>query len=200
MPRPAHLRRGAGALLLLMVIWQWSSAGWIFTKAQVAQWLIASAWADTLVQQTPIKPWPWADTWPVARLQFPAHGVDLYVLAGAEGNSLAFGPGHHQGSPLPGAGTSVIGGHRDTHFRFLKGVMAGDQLTAELANGQIVHYRVARTEVVDITRQPLMIAAQSQGLVLVTCYPFNAVNPNGPLRFLVWAEQVVSIAAVSAAH
>lgn len=199
MRRPKQLLRVLSALLIFLVMWQWSSAGWILAKAQVAQWLIADAWADTLVQQTPIKPWSWADTWPVARMQFPEHDVDLYVLAGAEGNSLAFGPGHHQGSALPGAGMSVIGGHRDTHFRFLKNIVVGDRLTVQLVDGQILHYRISRTEVVDINRQPLLIAPDLQGLVLVTCYPFDALNPNGPLRLLVWAEPLAATASTIAA-
>lgn len=196
MCKSSQLLKGASALLLLLVIWQWGSAGWILAKAQVAQWLIANAWADTLGRaQVRIKPWPWADTWPVARMQWPGHDVDLYVLAGAEGNSLAFGPGHHQGSAMPGSGMSVIGGHRDTHFRFLKNVRTGDRFTLQRADGQIIHYRVERLETVDITRKPLLVEQGLPGLVLVTCYPFDAITPDGPLRMLVWAEQLTPIIA-----
>ncbi len=42
----------------------------------------------------PVKPWPWADTHPVARLIAPAQDADVLVLAGASGRTLAFGPGH----------------------------------------------------------------------------------------------------------
>jgi sortase A len=182
---------GLSAVLLLFTLWQWGSAGWILAKAQLAQWLIASAWAETLVQpQAHIKPWPWADTWPVARLQFPEHKVDLYVLAGAQGNSLAFGPGQHLDAALPGAGMSVIGGHRDTHFRFLKHVAPGDHLLAQTTKGQWLDYRVVRIEVVNIEHQRLLIEPDADVLLLVTCYPFDAINPNGPERLLVWTERV----------
>ena len=30
-----------------------------------------------------MKPWPWADTWPVARLVVPSLGIDQIVLEGA---------------------------------------------------------------------------------------------------------------------
>jgi sortase A len=176
------------ALLLLVIAWQWGSAGWIVVKAQLAQWLIARAWSETLAQPAQIyKPWPWADTWPVARLQMPERGIDLYILAGVQGNSLAFGPGHQQGTALPGEGMSVIGGHRDTHFRFLSEVAPGDQLVVERATGRTIRYRITALDVVDITRQPLQIAPDEQGLLLITCYPFVALR-NGPLRLLVWAE------------
>jgi sortase A len=41
--------------------------------------------------------------------------------------------------------------------------------------------------VVDSEREQLPIMAGA-GLLLVTCYPFNAVDAGGPLRFLVYAE------------
>src|SRR5690606_37349369 len=106
----------------------------------------------------------------------------------------------HQGSALPGAGMSVIGGHRDTHFRFLKNIEVGDRLTLQLANSNFLHYRIDRTEVVDINRQPLFIAPDTRSLVLVTCYPFDALNPNGPLRLLVWAEPLEEWAQRSDTH
>jgi sortase A len=184
------------ALLLLLVIWHWGSAGWIYAKAQLAQWLIADAWAEMREdnQSTEIKPWPWADTYPVARLRMADEGVDLFVLEGAQGNSLAFGPGHMQGTALPGEGISVIGGHRDTHFNFLKDVAVGQALELETRNGRSLSYRITRMEVVDIRQTPLNLPAHyeedTSALVLVTCYPFAALTPNGPLRLVVWAEEV----------
>lgn len=176
-------------LLLLFIVWQWGGAGWIFAKAHLAQWLIANAWSSTLSQpHAQIKPWSWADTWPVARLQFPAQQVDLYVLAGDQGNALAFGPGLNLDTALPGAGMSVIGGHRDTHFRFLRHAVVNDHLSLQLADGRWRDYRIARIEVVNIELQPLLIEPDADLLLLVTCFPFDAINPNGPERLLVWAE------------
>ena len=161
--------------------------------AHLAQWLLADAWAATLeTQASAVKPWPWADTWPVARLQASEQDVDLFVLAGAQGNSLAFGPGHLYGTALPGDGFSVIGGHRDTHFGFLRDLAPGDQIKIQTHSGSWVIYQISSTEVVDSSRQPLTINAHQRGLVLVTCYPFDAINAGGPLRYLVWADQVPS--------
>ena len=191
------------ALLVLLIVWQWGNAGWILVKAQLAQWLIAQAWDNSQapghepsVQRenplTPdIKPWPWADTHPVARLRMPNEGVDLFVLEGAQGNSLAFGPGHLQGTALPGDGISVIGGHRDTHFRFLKDIKPGDALYMQTRDGRQLTYRIERREVVDSRHTPLQLPDYpASGLVLVTCYPFDAIDPNGPLRLVVWAREV----------
>ena len=41
----------------------------------------------------PVKPWSWADTWPVARIIVPRIGRSAIALAGASGQALAFGLG-----------------------------------------------------------------------------------------------------------
>ena len=76
---------------------------WIPAKAKFAQVLLEDAWQKTLITQQPIKPWPWADTWPVGRLSAPAQNQSLIVLAGASGEALAFGPGHLSRSATPGS-------------------------------------------------------------------------------------------------
>ena len=204
--QPRRLVSLISALLVLILVWQWGNAGWILVKAQLAQWLIAQAWDNSQTPVAPghapsaskenplapgIKPWPWADTHPVARLRMPNEGVDLYVLEGAQGNSLAFGPGHLQGTALPGDGISVIGGHRDTHFRFLKDIKPGDDLYIQTRDGRQFTYRIEQRQVVDSRHTPLQLPDYpASGLVLVTCYPFDAIDPNGPLRLVVWAREV----------
>src|SRR5207247_5426957 len=119
-------------LLVALGAWQLGRGAWIQAKAWLAQSLIAHAWARTLSGERQAKPWPWADTWPVARLTVPRLGIERYVLAGA---AMAFGPGHVSGTPLPGeAGNSVIGGARDTHLAVLAKLTPGDMLTAERAD------------------------------------------------------------------
>jgi len=94
------------AVLLLLGVWQAGHGAWIHAKAQLAQYLLQRAWTRTLEGERDARPWPWADTWPVARLRVPAHGVDLIVLDGVSGRTLAFAPGH--GGPLPGMpGTAI---------------------------------------------------------------------------------------------
>jgi len=79
--------------LVLLGLWQTGSGTWIYVKAKLAQVLLQRAWAVSLAGQRDVKPWPWADTWPVARLVVPSLGIDQIVLAGAHGRTLAFGPG-----------------------------------------------------------------------------------------------------------
>ena len=190
-------------LLLCGALQQLSTAGWIRGKALLAQALIADAWQQSLSQGGAVKrPWPWADTWPVARLRAPTAEQDLYVLAGARGNALAFGPGMNMGAGRPGGlGTVLLGGHRDTPCAFLSDVQAGDPLQLQATDGRWHHYRIVAARVVDSRAAPLLLDPRAPGLLLVTCYPFDALASGGPLRFLVLAEPVVqSLTPASTLH
>lgn len=192
--RPARLCRVLLALsvtLALGAAWQFGRAGYIHAKAWLAQALIEEAWARTRAGEVQSRPWPWADTWPVARLLAPAQRTDLYVLAGADGRAIAFGPGHMFGTPAPGeAGNSVIGAHRDTHFAFLRELRDGDPIEVETPGGRRVRYRVVAREVVD-RRDTRVLASDDalRELTLVTCYPFDALRAGGPLRYVVRARE-----------
>jgi len=171
--------------LLLLGGWQAGHGVWIHAKARLAQYLLQRAWARTLEGERDARPWPWADTWPVARLRVPAHGVDLIVLDGVSGRTLAFAPGH--GGPLPGTpGTAIISGHRDTHFRFLESVTAGEEIVVETPGRPALRFRVVETAVVD-SRTAVLRAADGPALALLTCYPFDALRAGGPLRWVVTA-------------
>ena len=180
----------SGALLVLLAFGTWNvgHGAYIYAKAALAQHLLRQAWDDTLQGQAAVKPWSWADTYPVARLTMPQQGVDLIVLAGASGRTLAFGPGHVDGTPLPGVvGNSVLSAHRDTHFEFLQHLKLGDAFRVENAQGKKTRYVVQATRVVDQSDVSVMRASTFEQLTLVTCYPFNAIRAGGPLRYVVTA-------------
>ncbi len=178
---------GALACTLLGALFLGHGA-YIYAKAQFAQVLLQRAWARTLAGEHNVKPWPWADTWPVARLKSTAHDIDIIVLAGDSGRVLAFGPGHHFGSALPTqSGHSVVSAHRDTHFRFLKNVALNDELQLQNARGEWHRYRVVETRVIDASEVAFADVAQQSALTLVTCYPFDALVPGGSLRFVLTA-------------
>lgn len=187
--RTRRLTLVATAALALLGAFELAHAGWIYAKAGLAQVLIGRAWQRTLSGALAAKPWPWADTFPVALLTAPAHGVKLYVLAGASGRTLAFGPGHEDGTPLPGEpGNSVIGGHRDTHLSFLREVKRGDILRIQRPGGVRVDYRVSALDVLDRRDTWVMRNDGGTRLTLVTCWPFDALRAGGPLRYVVIAE------------
>jgi sortase A len=169
-----------------------AASGRIYVKAWLAQRLLLRAWAETRGGTARAKPWPWADTWPVARLSVPRHRVELIVLADASGRSLAFGPGHVGGTaPLGADGNTVLSGHRDTQFRFLKDLALGDEIRLETADGATHAYAVTGTFVVHTSDPGVTEEIGAPRLTLVTCYPFDAVVPGGPLRYVVEAEPAV---------
>ena len=177
-------------LLGALALWQLGAAGMIHAKAWLAVGLIDAAWARALAGEARPRPWPWADTWPVARLTAPGLGVARTVLAGGSGRSLAFGPGRLSGPAGPGAaGPTVISGHRDTHFRFLAKLELGSRLGLSTADGRRHAYRVVETRVVHKDRAWLRDDGRNY-LVLATCYPFDAIRPGTPWRYLVIAEPV----------
>ncbi|HEY7532899.1 MAG TPA: class GN sortase [Nitrospiraceae bacterium] len=177
--------------LLAIGLWQLGEGSWIYAKARLAQWLLMRAWSRTLAGEVAPKPWPWADTWPVARLTVPSKQVDLIVLNGAYARILAFGPGYWEGSPLSDSiGTTILTGHRDTHFAFLKTLRTGDHIMLQTRTGHPRSYRVRDLQVVDFRTAILWFNPDDNALILVTCYPFDRLIPGGPLRYVVIAEAV----------
>lgn len=179
--------RLAALLLGVLGLWQVAAGGYIQAKALLAQWLLQSAWQQTQQGAQRVRPWPWADTWPLARLRVERLGVDQIVLAGSSGRTLAFGPGHLDGSDrFSTLGNSVLSGHRDTHFRFLQSLEINDRIRITLPGGGDLVYAVASREVVQ--SDELWVLDQSQvALTLITCYPFDAVVPGGTARFVIRA-------------
>ena len=172
--------------------WLTGSAGWIHAKAVLAEGLIEKAWVQKLSGDEAPRPWPWADTWPVARLNFPTQDRMVTVLSGAQGATLAFGPGHLLGTPPPGQpGNSVIAGHRDTSFRFFGTLKNDDPVRLQLSNGKWKTYIVTGRQIVDSRNQwvPPQPDNATSMLTLVTCWPLDAVIPGGPERLLIFAEE-----------
>jgi sortase A len=172
-----------GALLV-------GEAVWIHAKAWLAQVLLERAFAATLKTGKDVKPWPWADTWPVARVSFPRLHRSAIVLAGASGQALAFGPGQVARTPAAGEpGTAIYSGHRDTHFAFLGDVARGDEIGVTRRDGRKFRFRVTGTSVVRWDFSGIDPAAAGHHLALVTCWPLDG-KFSGPLRYVVHAELV----------
>jgi sortase A len=187
----ALLKFGSPAALALGVMCV-SAAAWIHVKAEAAQWLIGAAWLrERGGSSLEAVPWPWADTRPIAKLTWGEGGAasTLIVLEGSSGRNLAFGPVHDPASVTPGSvGNSVIEAHRDTHFKILRTASLGDRLSIESVDGNIKRFVVRDVRVVDSRQSRISLHADVARITLVTCYPFDAVTPGGPLRWVVTAD------------
>lgn len=185
-------RRGAPCLLALasavLGLALLADAGYVHAKAWLAQGLLERAWQRTLADGGRHAPWPWADAVPVARLVVPRLATARIVLGGDDGRALAFAPGWSGSTAAPGMpGLGVVSAHRDTHFRFLADLVVGDLLAVETRGGTR-HYRVQAMRVADARRTRIDAGAGFDGLLLVTCWPFDAIEARGPLRYVVEAR------------
>jgi sortase A len=185
-------------LPLVVGLWLVGDGLYIQTKALAAQVLLERAWDRGVRDGRPAKAWSWADTWPVARLKVARLGIDFVVLEGVSGEALAFGPGRMAGlGPAYGSRTTLIAAHKDTHFRFLPKLNNGDEIILETLQGQTERYQVIGQEVIDYRAASLEKNPINPRLILVTCYPFEALTVRGPLRYIVIAERVVAASAES---
>ncbi len=179
------------ACLFCLGFWKLGQGAYIPAKAWVAQELMQRAWHKGASDNEKHTPWPWADTWPIARMSAKGGDVELVILAGSSGRTLAFGPGHMSASVLPGEiGNSVIAGHRDTHFRFLQFMKVGESLLFDMPDGRQHLFSVTSVDVVDSRRGSLRLDTDTPMLSLVTCYPFASDTPGGSLRYVVSAEMI----------
>lgn len=194
--RPGLAALGALAVLLLgLGLWHLGGTGWIYAKTGVAQAMLESAWAARLTEGKTLRPWLGAVTHPVARLEVPALDVDLIVLSGASKRTLAFGPGHIDGTVPPGeAGHSILTGDRDTHFDFLQKLKPGTLLWIQRADGGWRRYRVAGAEVLDSRNAQLASGSGWPVLSLVTDWPFGPAETGSRRHYVVTAEAVTEVA------
>jgi sortase A len=166
--------------------------GYLALKARYARHLIDGAYAAYMEDGRPHRPWSWADMHPVARLEVPRLRVERTILSGASGASLAFGPGHIDGTARPNAdGNAVMAGHRDSWFEFLGDVRLGERLWLETHESRLAYEVTSRS--VRSTWEGQEVLASLPGrprtLTLVTCWPLDELLP-GPDRLVVVAEAI----------
>jgi sortase A len=163
---------------------------YIHAKALLAQVLLQRAFTETIATGHAVKPWPWADTWPEARIVVKRLGASAIVLAGSSGQALAFGPGHVERTADAGErGVAVYAAHRDTHFRFLQDVAVGDEIDVTRHDGKTFRYRADGSSIVRFDQSGIDPFAGGHELVLTTCWPFDAIT-HGPMRYVLHATMM----------
>jgi sortase A len=191
MTKVNHMPRLIAPLILaLFGLILFSQGAYIHAKALLAQILLERAFDETVATGHLTKPWSWADTWPVARIEVKRIGASAIVLSGSSGQALAFGPGHVELTPDAGErGVAVYSAHRDTHFKFLQNVAVGDEIDVTRSDGKTFRYRADSTSVVRFDASGIDPLADGYQLVLSTCWPFDALT-SGPDRYLLHATMI----------
>ena len=189
------------------------NASWLPTKAWLSQALISYSWQQSMAQQSQltqnhleqsyrqgnkakitntsvaVKPWPWADTFPIAELSFKRLNEDIVVLNGGDPTTLAFSAGaiapfNQTNSAKP----FVVAGHRDSHFAFLEDILMKDVISMTDQHGQSQLYQVEEIDIVDASSGQLPVLANDSSLILITCYPFNAIGNDANERYVITAK------------
>jgi sortase A len=124
----------------------------------------------------------------IGEIQIPRLGLTAIVAQGDSAAILRRAVGHLADTALPGeSGNVVLAGHRDTFFRPLKRVRAGDAIVLKTRDGDFA-YIVESTAVVRPTDIDVIQPTDRRTLTLITCFPFSYVGP-APDRFIVRARE-----------
>ena len=123
----------------------------------------------------------------IGRFEVPSLQISTPLLEGSDDGTLARGAGHIEDTPFPGeSGNIGIAGHRDTVFRPLEHVKAGDTMQVTTAD-HVYRYAVDRTLIVNPDDVYVLDDTPRPTLTLVTCYPFKYIG-HAPRRFIVQAH------------
>ncbi len=80
--------------------------------------------------------------------------------------------------------------HRDTQFAVLRDVEVGDEIILQTRHGHAIRYRILEHRIANKTDTSLLEPSRGRILTLITCFPFDAIRPGGPLRYVVIASAV----------
>lgn len=125
----------------------------------------------------------------IGEINFPSLNKKVAILEGTESPQLKKGAGHYKGSAAIGTlGNSVLAGHRDTVFRNLGDLVAGDLIELESTDGKFI-YEVTGNSIVDGDERGAIKQSDEAVLTLITCYPFSYVG-SAPDRYLLSAKLI----------
>jgi sortase A len=124
----------------------------------------------------------------IGEIQISRLGLRAMISQGESAPILRRSVGHLSGTALPGeVGNVVLAGHRDTFFRPLSGVRAGDSIVLTTRDGEF-EYLVESTSIVTPSAVEVLEPTGGSTLTLITCYPFSYIGA-APNRFIVRARQ-----------
>jgi sortase A len=125
----------------------------------------------------------------LTRLTIPSIKLDAVVVEGTNRKALLIGPGHMESTPEPGdRGNVVITGHRDTFFRHVYELNAGDSILVQRA-GREYRYQVTGKKIIAPDDLSVVRPTSDSQLTLITCYPTYWIGP-APKRLVVFSKLV----------
>lgn len=173
-----------GALLIslgiLLSAYVGGTYAWMYheQRSLLHQWQVNNGGGDGVVP---------AEANALTRILIPKIKLDAVITEGTSHRALTLGPGHLKDSATPGdVGNSVIAAHRDTFFRHIYELNAGDDIYVE-RYGKQFHYVVTEKRVVQPTDVSVLDNSSEARLTLITCYPVYFIGP-APERLVIFAK------------
>jgi sortase A len=185
------------SLLFLAIIgittWQFTQGKEVYLKAWLSRALLHTAWVRTQASGRIVKPWPWANTWPLGRIYVPRLNMEQIILFNNSNNILSLAISHANSTVLPGyMGNSVINIHRNIYVSFLKHLKPNDKIVLESLNNGRWHYTVANIYKVDRTTIEFIKPTLDRRLTLISCYPCKSTDERW--RYVVVAKETERVA------
>lgn len=135
---------------------------------------------------------PSVDQGVLAVLEIARLDMRVPVFLGTDEVTLNKGSGIIAGTAIPGeVGNIAIAGHRDSHFRPLEKLRAGDLLELQTARGD-KKFRVTDIWITDPLDISVLDDTDGTTLTLITCFPFRYVG-SAPDRYVVRAVPVAGV-------
>jgi sortase A len=157
------------------------------------------AFAESAATNNPAQPEIAAGNIPLGRIEIPSVGLAAMIQEGTSNRALQRGVGHIAGTALLGKSGNVgLAAHRDTFFRKLRDIQAGDDIKLTTLTDTVL-YRVELISIVEPEDSRVLRDSGENILTLVTCYPFSYIGP-APKRFIVRARQISSAGTAVAAN
>jgi len=180
-------------LLLGVALWMKGDASWYQRRASAElRALPAPVAASQPAPQAPL------DGAPLGWLRIPRLELEVVIAEGMSDAVLRRAVGRVPGGARPGEGGNVVlAGHRDTFFRPLERIRAGDLVVFE-DRARRITYRVEWAAVVEPRQVEVVGPSAYEALTLVTCFPFGYVGP-APYRFVVRARRLPDLDRIAPA-
>ena len=135
---------------------------YIHAKAMLAQVLLQRAFAESLATGGAVKPWPWADTWPEARIAVKRIGVSAIVKGVSSGQAFSLRPRPCRSAPpMPGNAALPSTPRIATLISaFWKDVAVGDEI--EIANAATERLSLPRRRRLDRALRSIAASIRSR--------------------------------------
>ena len=189
MYRKLFITLGCG--LIILGLFGIAKASLMPIKAIIGQHYLEVAWQDSLKNNKLSKPWKSADFYMIGELTVPKLKISRVILNSVSGEALAWSIGRVTNLVSSSKnGPIILAGHRDSHMQFMSKLKIGDKIELMMTDGVLKKYEISKLDVTDKPELKISnISIDDDSLILMTCWPFNALR-SGPQRYILVAINI----------